>query len=533
MADVFLSYKRDERSAVETIASHLRDLGLTVWFDASMSAGETFNAEIDREARAAKVVLVCWSPAARQSEWVNAEAMIGFEQKKLAACYVAGPDGFSAPTPFNASHTEDLRVWLAAPSSTDPVWKSVLRRIGKLCGRTDIESWATLDARSTATDLRAWIQANNASPMLMMVDELLRVRERADDHREKVERETRERYAREASEREARHQAERQARDAAARAWDRDVKIDPTGPVETTRIRARFEGIAIAIAAAVAFVVFMIWATQQTLTEQTRRSAEETSVPTLETSNTSRSWRVGQEFDDCGGANWCPRMVVVPAGRFLMGSPHTEAERNDDEGPQHEVAIGQFAVGKYEVTISEWSACVNRGGCPTDQLTRQLLQENGDHPAHGLSWNDTQNFVRWLSHETGQNYRLLTEAEWEYAARAGTTTPYPTGTSINTSLARYDSPDVAVVGSFAPNGFGLHDMLGNVYEWVEDCYHSDYRGAPTDGSAWVRANRQERVGRGAGVSFHSIPLGPRSAYRDQAPPNLGYDNWGFRVARDL
>lgn len=278
MADVFLSYKRDERAAVETIASGLKDLGLTVWFDASMSAGETFNAEIDREARAAKVVLVCWSPAARQSEWVNAEAMIGFEQKKLAACYVAGPDGFSAPTPFNAAHTEDLRAWLAAPSSSNPAWKSVLRRVGKLCVRADIESWAVLDARSTATDLRAWIEANNASPMLMLVDELLRVRERADDDREKVERETRERYAREASEREARQQAERQARDAAARAWDQDVKIDPTGPVETTRIRARFEGIAIAIAAAVAFVVFTIWATQQTLTEQTRRSAEQPST---------------------------------------------------------------------------------------------------------------------------------------------------------------------------------------------------------------------------------------------------------------
>jgi hypothetical protein len=140
MADVFLSYKRSERTAVETIASRLRDLGLTVWFDASMSAGETFNAEIDREARAAKAILVCWSPAARQSEWVNAEAMIGFEQKKLAACYVAGPDGFSAPTPFNAAHTSDLRMWLYEPTDTDANWRSVLGRIGKLCGRDDLRS---------------------------------------------------------------------------------------------------------------------------------------------------------------------------------------------------------------------------------------------------------------------------------------------------------------------------------------------------------------------------------------------------------
>ena len=177
MADVFLSYKRDERAAVETIASRLRDLGLTVWFDASMSAGETFNAEIDREARAAKAILVCWSPAARQSEWVNAEAMIGFEQKKLAACYVAGPDRFSAPTPFNTTHAEDLRVWLTAPSVTHPGWKGVLRRLGKLCGRADVKEFGALDTLAPTSVLRRWILAHNSSPLLLTVDELLRARD--------------------------------------------------------------------------------------------------------------------------------------------------------------------------------------------------------------------------------------------------------------------------------------------------------------------------------------------------------------------
>ena len=166
-----------------------------------MSAGETFNAEIDREARAAKAILVCWSPGARQSEWVNAEAMIGFTHKKLAACYVAGPDDFDPPTPFNTSHIEDLRGWLAVPSETHPRWKSVLRRIGKLCGRTDIENWGALDADASIHQLRAWIAAHEASPLFMAVDKLLRDSEAEDAERTRIEREARDRHAIEAADR--------------------------------------------------------------------------------------------------------------------------------------------------------------------------------------------------------------------------------------------------------------------------------------------------------------------------------------------
>ena len=153
MADVFISYKRDERPAVEQIAARMRALGLNVWFDAGLSAGESFNDEIDREARAAKLILVCWSPTARESKWVKAEAMIGFEQDKLAAIHVAGPDGFSPPTPFNTVHAEDLRAWIASPSDAHAGWRSVLRRIGKLCARADIESWGALDAQASAAEL--------------------------------------------------------------------------------------------------------------------------------------------------------------------------------------------------------------------------------------------------------------------------------------------------------------------------------------------------------------------------------------------
>lgn len=217
MADVFISYKQSERPAVEQIATRLRALGLSVWFDASLNAGESFSDEIDREARGASVILVCWSPVARQSRWVKAEAMIGFERDRLAACYVAGSDGFSPPTPFNTTHTVDLRGWLATPSDAHKGWRSILRRTARLCGRSDIETWCALDSQSTAPQLRAWIAAHSESPLFMAVDAQLRAREEQDAQREQLERVARERRAREEAKRRANEEEERRAREEAER----------------------------------------------------------------------------------------------------------------------------------------------------------------------------------------------------------------------------------------------------------------------------------------------------------------------------
>ncbi|MEQ1617747.1 MAG: TIR domain-containing protein [Terricaulis sp.] len=176
MADIFVSYKRDEREAVEWIAAQLRSLGFSVWFDAGMTAGDAFSDEIDREARAAKAILVCWSPSARESRWVKAEAMIGFEHDKLAAAYVGGPDGFSPPTPFNAVHAADLRGYLASPTELHPGWLGVLRRLGKLCGRRDVEEWGALDLGSPSSEpqLKVWLSSNAHSPLAPLVQRALR-----------------------------------------------------------------------------------------------------------------------------------------------------------------------------------------------------------------------------------------------------------------------------------------------------------------------------------------------------------------------
>ena len=244
----------------------------------------------------------------------------------------------------------------------------------------------------------------------------------------------------------------------------------------------------------------------------------------------------GRVFRDCGT---CPEMVVVPAGSFTMGSPASEEDHHDSESPQHRVRISQaFAVGKYEVTFAEWDACVDGGGC-NGHLPDDEGWGRGRRPANYVSWEDAQAYVAWLSRKTGKEYRLLSESEWEYAARAGTQTRYHWGDSVGRNRAncdgcgsRWDDERTAPVGSFSANGFGLHDMAGNVWEWVEDCWHDSYSGAPSDGSAWTTGgNCSGRVLRGG--SWDSGPGYLRSANRFRGSPGLRYNDLGFRVSRTL
>ena len=250
---------------------------------------------------------------------------------------------------------------------------------------------------------------------------------------------------------------------------------------------------------------------------------------------------VGKVFRDCPE---CPELVVVPAGSFMMGSPSGESYRHDDEGPVHRVTIRRpFAVGVYEVTFGEWDACVSGGGCgghrPSDWGWGR-----GRHPVMNVSWDDAQAYVRWLSRKTGEEYRLLSESEWEYVARAGTTTPFHTGATISTGQANYDGSytygsgrkgryieKTVKVGSYAPNRFGLHDVHGNVWEWTEDCWNDSYRGAPTAGSAWESGDCSRRVLRGG--SWFDEPGFLRSADRYGGTAGVRYYNDGFRVARTL
>ena len=278
--------------------------------------------------------------------------------------------------------------------------------------------------------------------------------------------------------------------------------------------------------------------------------------------------RAGDHFRDCPE---CPEMVVLPAGSYRMGSPSYEQGRHDDEGPVHEVVIAApFAIGVYEVTVAEFGRFVDETGYSAGSSCRMYedgevqdradrgwrnpgFGQSGRNPVTCVSWNDAQAYAGWLSQETGEEYRLSSESEWEYAARAGTSTAWPWGEGESgqcrhangadaSAKDRYSSwpwsvacrdghAHTAPVGSFAANGWGLHDMLGNVWEWTEDCWNDSYAGAPSDGSVWEYGNCAVRVLRGG--SWSGRPSVLRAANRVRDTTGVRSGSVGFRVVRTL
>ena len=267
-------------------------------------------------------------------------------------------------------------------------------------------------------------------------------------------------------------------------------------------------------------------------------------------------------FKDC---DVCPEMVVIPAGQFMMGSPSDEEGRHVDEGPVHRVQVPSFALGKYEVTRGQFAAFVratgySAGGDCVVGLSNMASKNWRDpnfsqtdrDPVVCVNWADAKAYVEWLGRETGERYRLPSESEWEYAARAGTTTarywgndPDAACTNANvgdrsakhtfSSLTMHNCRDghvyTAPVGSFRANGFGLYDVLGNVWEWVEDCWIGSYVGALSNGDSWTTGDCYTRDLRGG--SWYSLPERARAARRGSSRPALRGADFGFRVARTL
>jgi formylglycine-generating enzyme required for sulfatase activity len=286
-----------------------------------------------------------------------------------------------------------------------------------------------------------------------------------------------------------------------------------------------------------------------------------------------RALKPHDTFKEC---DKCPEMVVVPAGSFTMGSPGSEPGRGVDESPQHQVTIARpFAVGKFDITVDQYTAFVAQGGYDTGSSCLTFedgkpeerpgrswrnpgFSQEGSHPAVCLGWNDAEAYVAWLSRQTGKTYRLLTEAEWEYAARARTEPgQYPFYFFGNDAkdLCRYGNvadqtaKSVAGVegstiapcndgyaytspsGSFAANGFGLYDMQGNAWQWTQDCYHDSYKGASSDGAAWMSGDCDGHVLRGG--SWIDPPVNLRAAIRIWDTSDDRTSSGGFRVARTL
>ncbi len=512
MADIFISYKRADRERAAQIAALLEQEGWTVWWDTRIVDGDRWDATIEREINAARCVVVIWSPSSIDNEkayWVHIEAHNGRERGILVPISIGGA---APPFAFKLIQTRNLSDWhgTSRDGAAGEFLANVRLKLGQAAGAglpPQPAPASPLNAAGQGAAEREWGVLgldSHDDPGLVLAfagkwekDDPVwayRARQKAAALEAQRQREEREREAREA---EARRTA---IAGRIARETDRDAlfglwREDPGA------VAARLQALGFIEVAS-------------------RKDGKPTSY-----------WlKPGERFRDLDIA---PEMVAVPAGEFWMGSK--DGEGDADEHPRHKVAISRpFAVGRFPVTFDEWDAAVAAGG-----VTRKPDDYGwgrGRRPVIDVSWDDAQAYVKWLSGKTGQRYRLLSEAEWEYCCRAGTETAYSFGDTITKAQAQFSegwgsAGKTVEVGSFPPNAFGLYDMHGNVWEWCEDCWNESYNGAPADGSAWATGDCTFRVLRGG--SWLSLPQILRAARRLRDDAEYRVSIGGFRVARTL
>ncbi len=507
MADVFISYRNtpERRVIVRRLSTILRAHEISVWWDYGLEAGESYRAQITAELSNARVVAPLWCAESVLSPWVKMEAELGRDKLVPARLQKVVP-----PDAFEAIQAADLIGWDGAvgnPRLLEFV-RLICRRLGRpaLAPTDMIEDLGQLPAVAPLPEI-APLAAQPAAPSVGSAHDygfwerqwekqagaanLVALRAIADEAPRYFADQARERLAE--VETEAKQRAAAEARVTAFRNEGR-IKID------AKIVHGAPDG----------------W---------------------FKPGAGRNEWFKDHEHG--------PEMVVVPTGSYMMGSPESEPQRYSDE-TQVKVTIARpFAVGRFAVTFDEWDACVADSGCGGYKPDANGWGR-GKQPVINVNWDDAQAYVAWLSHKTGQAYRLLSEAEWEYAARAGTNTPFWWGRSITPSQANYDgSADpyagggskgeyrrrTVPVDSFAANPWGLYNVHGNVWEWGEDWWNDGNTGNPGDGGARLSGDQGRRVVRGG--SWFSVPQNLRSALRDGRSTDFRVSLIGFRVGRTL
>ena len=521
MADVFISYKREEKHVAQRLHDALEQFGFSVWFDVELLSGAEFRPVIVEMIDKCSAVVVLWSPQSVRSQFVIDEASYAQRQGKLCPALL---EPCEIPFGFGGVHADSLEGWTGQLRHEG--FNRLLGSIERLTGKEAQLGASTPESareRAEITAFQAAAKLRSAAAWKTFLKDYP-----GTSFRRFIESQIRELQSA-----------------APAPASTSEAGISARRPVRAAPSSIKtwnywmFGG---AGAVAVAALGVFSWIDPLDLIPDAGLPAPE---PRMSASSLEPTYRVGQTFrDTLSGGGQGPEMVVVPSGSFTMGSPDSEAGRDDDEGPQRSVRIGyQFAVGKYEVTWAEWEACVADGGCLISSSGRAGDDEGwgkGSRPVINVSWEDAQAYVQWLSRKTGERYRLLSEAEWEYVARAGTTGRFswgdgdPTcsfGASNGANFRSCSSERTEPVGFSTKNGFGLHDLHGNVWEWTQDCYSNSYSGAPTDGSARIVNDCWLRVIRGGSWSYYPLTL--RSANRYFTVPAFRSVDIGFRVARTL
>ncbi len=478
MTDIFISYSRDDREIVSQMAASLAREGFNVWWDTEIPPGSTFSQVIDERLNEADCVLVVWSRSSVQSNWVQEEADDGLQNGRLIPVMI---DPIELPRGFKRVQTADLTGWSGSGSA--PEWRRVVGEIRRLVEQPGKGATSAKRASKARVGGKKKRNARGASSG-----------------------------------------QEKQA--SSAQQQPSPKKKSGAGlTIAAVLIAALFGG------------GYYAFGTDHG--HQTVSSTLAGEPPRLGRSAAPKAGAVIQDCDDC------PELVVVAPGKFALGAKDGEPSSEAAEKPQIKAEIAYpFAIGRYEVTFDEWAACVAGGGCngyePSDQGW------GGEkRPVINVTFEQATAYLSWISEKTGRRYRLPSEAEWEYAARAGAETPFSFGESISTRQANFNGQypyagaqkersvgKTLPVGSFSPNGFGIFDAHGNVWEMASDCWIDGHKSNPADGSS---------AGKGGGCAKHVLKGGAwnggawrtRSAHRKPAGIRQSDFDTGFRVVREL
>jgi formylglycine-generating enzyme required for sulfatase activity len=480
MADIFISYSQQDRDRVKRLVDALSAEGYEVWWDLKIRAGESFDELIEGTLEKVSCVVGVWSRHSVRSEWVRAESAWAKDRGIFVSVRI--DDEARLPLKFYNVHTASLADWDG--SRDDPRFRRLVADIRAIAEPPRSPAQARGDASSPVLPEAPPVQEPSPAP------------------------------------------TEKPTSPAQA---PRSPKCKPQAAAARLAPKPRPHGLAVAmmLLAGVALIGVVIFFSIQ---DKPERDGEPVAPDVSPKKSALES-----------------EMVAIPAGKFQMGCVSGKGCYDyDDELPVRTVTFTKpFAIGKHEVTFAEYDrfAEATEREKPSDRGW-----DRGKRPVINVSWDDTQAYASWLSAQTGKRYRLPTEAEWEYATRGGTATPFSTGECINTDQANYDGdygwqdcPKTGVyqaktveAGSLPANPWGLHEVHGNVWEWVQDCWHANYTGAPNDGTAWEASDGGDcgrRVVRGG--SWFDVPEILRSAFRNRFDTDDRNVHLGFRLAQDL
>jgi len=481
MADIFLSYSRVDRDKAEQIAHALEAEGFEVWWDKVLRAGETYDEVTEGMLRDSKVVVVLWSQESVKSKWVRAEATLG---QRSSAVVPAQIEECDRPIMFELLQTADLVGWDG--DREDPRWRAFVEDINLAIARVEQEAHEALGEDDTL-EVNYWNSIKDSQD--------------PKDFRTYIKRYPQGRFIAQAKRRLAQLEGAKSAKSGGGGGL--------VGVLATLVVLAALVGGGWYLFGDRLGEIELAGVSLPALGADRAEAEAEPEGPVV--------------FADCRA---CPEMVVIPAGRFRMGSPPDEVGGQAWERPQRDIQVNTFALARTEVTFDMWEACVRDGGCRNYRPSDRDFGRD-DQPVLGISWNDAQSFVDWMSERTGRVYRLPSEAEWEYAARGGSQTRYWWGDAFDEFRVPMQSPrPVSALPQDHP--FGLVGIAGNVREWTQDCYVGGLQDRPADAIPVSDGDCSLRVVRGG--AWNGEPTDFRSANRVRFGVDIRDRSLGFRVA---